>query len=68
VRLKDLSTVIGYPETGSPAKDAVRVVCDGCPELILNLREPFVSASDAQWIPQPTFLRRGSFQYGAAGF
>jgi hypothetical protein len=49
-----------YLETGLPAEDAVqRVVPDGRPELILNLGEPFASASDGQWIPQPAFFFAG---------
>lgn len=49
-----------YLETGPPAEDAVqRVVPDGRPELILNLGEPFESASDGRWIRQPTFFLAG---------
>ena len=49
-----------YLETGLPAEDAVqRVVPDGRPELILNLGEPFESASHGWWLQQPTFFFAG---------
>jgi hypothetical protein len=49
-----------YLETGPPTEDAVQhVVREARPELILNLGEPFASASDGHWIPQPVLFFAG---------